>query len=135
MTMLRPAIPLSARIFGWILVLAGCFFAYVYMAAPGSFFPGVAVETYSEQFGLYSTGVRILGAVLGLVIALVFDSAALLALMLATRVFTELGDVAVGLAINNGAPDANTFILTGLATVELFFVVMLLRHIRNSPSA
>jgi hypothetical protein len=125
----RPGIPVSAKIFGWVLVLAGCFFSYVYMFAPGGFFDGVEIRTYSEQFGLYSTGVRILGSVLGLVIALVLDSAALLALMLATRVFIELGDVAVGLAIN-GAADANTFMLTGLAVLEAFFVALLLRNLK-----
>ena len=99
---LRPAIPRSAQIFGWILVMAGLFFGYIYMFQPGSFFPGVAITSYSEQFGLYSTGVRILGAVLGIAIALILNSAALLALMLATRIFIEVGDVFVGLVVNNG---------------------------------
>lgn len=129
---LQPGIPRAARIFGWLLALAGAFFAYVYMVAPGGFFPGVSIGSYSEQFGLYSTGIRILGSVLGLVIALLLDSAALLALMLATRVFIELGDVAVGLTINHGVPDANTFILPALAGVEIFFLVLLLRRIKNA---
>lgn len=125
---LGPSIPFSAKVFGWLLVLAGLFFAYVYMAAPGGFFPGVVINSYSEQFGLYSTGVRILGSVLGLAIALLLNSAALLALMLATRVFIEFGDVAVGLVIN-GAPDANTYTLTALGAAEIFFVVLLLRRL------
>jgi hypothetical protein len=124
---LQPAVPRPAKVFGWILGLAGCFFAYVYMFNPGAFFPGVAIATYSEQFGLYSTGVRILGAVLGLLIALVLDSAALLALMLATRIFIELGDVIVGLVINHGSPDANTFTLLALAAVEAWFLAKLIR--------
>lgn len=127
--LLQPAAPLPAKVFGWILVFAGAFFAYVYMVDPGSFFPGVSIATYSEQFGLYSTGVRILGSVLGIVVALILDSAALLALMLATRVFIEIGDVFVGLIVNDGSPDANTFALLALATIEIVFVAMLLRRL------
>ncbi len=130
MQALTPRIPVPAKVFGWMLVAAGLFFAWVYMATPGSFFPGVSITSYAEQFGLYSTGVRILGSVLGLVIALLLDSAALLALMIATRVFIELGDVVVGLVINNGAPDTNTFTLLVLAAVEAFFVVLLIRKVR-----
>jgi hypothetical protein len=123
-------IPLRAKVFGWILVFAGCFFAWVYMAAPGQFFPGVTVESFSERFGLYSTGVRILGSVLGILVALVLNSAALLAVMLATRVFIELGDVVVGLVLN-GVPDTNTFTLIVLAAVELYMLVFLVGRIRS----
>ncbi len=122
-------IPRRAMIFGWILVLAGCFFAYVFTVMPGAFFPGVTVETFSERFGLYSTGVRVLGSVLGILVALLLNSAALLALMLLTRVFIELGDVTVGLVLN-GAPDANTFTLLTLAAVEVYMLVFLVRSIR-----
>lgn len=130
-TFLRPGVPASAKVFGWVLVFAGLFFAYVYTQSPGGFFPGVSIATNSEKFGLYSTGVRILGSVLGLAIALMLDSAALLALMLATRVFIELGDVMVGLIINR-APDANTVTLAVLAAVEIYFVLLLLRTVRNA---
>jgi hypothetical protein len=133
-SILPPSIPRSAKIFGWLLVVAGCFFAYVYMISPGSFFPGVEVQTYSERFGLYSTGVRILGSVLGIVIALILNSAALLALMLATRVFIELGDVVVGLVINNGSPDSNTITLSVLAAVEVFFILKLLQVLRRQST-
>jgi hypothetical protein len=124
-------IPARAKVFGWLLVAAGCFFAYVYMVMPGAFFPGVTVETFAEKFGLYSTGVRILGSVLGIGVALLLNSAALLALMLLTRIFIELGDVAVGLILN-GAPDANTFTLTALAAVELYMLLFLIRRIRST---
>ncbi len=129
---LQPGIPVSAKVFGWILVLAGSFFAYVYMFTPGSFFPGVTVTTFSEQFGLYSTGVRILGAVLGILIALILNSAILLALMLATRIFIELGDVIVGLIVNNGSPDSNTFTLLALAAVEAYFLAKLVKVVLGS---
>lgn len=125
--LLQPEIPVSAKLFGWILVLAGLFFAYVYMAIPGSFFPGVTINTFSEQFGLYSTGVRILGSVLGIIIALVLNSAALLALMLATRIFIEVGDVVTGLVVNQGVPDTNTVTLLILAAIEAYFLVRLMK--------
>jgi hypothetical protein len=32
-------IPTPTKIFGWILVAAGIFFAYVYAITPGAFFP------------------------------------------------------------------------------------------------
>lgn len=131
-TLLQPSIPTIPKVFGWILVLAGSFFAYIYMFSPGSFFPGVSVSTYSEQFGLYSTGVRILAAVLGIVIALYFNSAALLAMMLVTRVFTETGDVVVGLVVNQGVPDTNTFTLLILAAIEVYMIVLLLNVLRKA---
>ena len=123
-------IPTRAKLFGWLLVLAGCFFAYVYMATPNTFFPGVTVDTFAEKFGLYSTSVRILGSVLGILVALLLNSAALLALMLLTRIFIELGDVVVGLILNGG-PDANTFTLTALAAIELFTCLFLVARIRS----
>ncbi len=126
---LQITVTTRARVFGWILVLAGTFFAYVYMAMPGSFFPGVVIESYSEKFGLYSTGVRILGSVVGLVVALILNSAVLLALMLLTRIFIELGDVVVGLILNGGT-DANSFTLTALAAVEIYMLVHLIGVIR-----
>ncbi len=123
-------IPTRAKVFGWLLVLAGCFFAWVYMETPGSFFPGVSVKTFSERFGLYSTGVRILGSVLGILVALLLNNAALLALMLLTRIFIELGDLCIGLILN-GAPDANTITLLALAAVETYMLLFLLTRIRR----
>ena len=124
-------IPQRAKVFGWILVAAGLFFAYVYAVTPGAFFPGVTVQTFAEKFGLYSTSVRIMGSVLGIVLALLLNRAALLALMLATRIFIELGDVAVGFMLN-GAPDANTYTLTALAAVEIYMLVFLVRQMRGT---
>lgn len=123
---LGPRIPLSAKVFGWLLVVAGFYFFYVFTQVPGSFFPGVVIETYSEKFGLYSTGARVLGSVAGLAIALWLDSAALLALMLATRILIEIGDILVGLILNQ-APDANTYALAVTAGIETIFLIILLR--------
>lgn len=131
---LAEPIPTRAKIFGWLLVLAGCFFAFVYMISPGAFFPGVTVETFSEKFGLYSTGVRILGSVVGIVVALALNSAALFALMLFTRIFIEVGDVLVGLVLNGG-PDMNTITLLALALVEIYMLVFLLNRIRRGRQA
>lgn len=131
LTHFSPEAPLRAKVFGWVLVLAGCFFAYVYMFAPAGFFPGVTVETFSEKFGLYSTGVRILGSVIGILAALLLNSAALLAIMLFTRIFIELGDVVVGLVLNGG-PDANTFTLLALASAEVYMLVYLIGHLRRA---
>ena len=103
------------------------------MANPGTSLPGVAVESSSEKFDLYSTSVRILGSVVGIVAALLLNSAALLALMLLTRILIELGDVAVGLILNGGA-DANTVTLALLAAVVLYMLVFLVGRIR-SPRA
>lgn len=130
-SILDPRIPLRAKIFGWILVLAGCFFAYIYMITPATFFSGVSVTTFAEKFGLYSTGVRILGSVIGILAALLLNSAALLALMLVTRIFIELGDVTVGLVLNGG-PDANTFTLLALAAVEMYILIFLVKTIRSA---
>ena len=127
---LSAPIPTRANVFGWLLVLAGCFFAWVYMATPGRFFPGVSIETFSERFGLYSTGVRILGSVLGILVALLLNNAALLALMLLTRIFIELGDVCIGLVLN-GAPDTNTVTLLALAAVETYMLLFLIARIRR----
>ena len=131
-SLLQPPIPTVPKVFGWILVVAGSFFAYIYMFSPGTFFPGVTISTYSEQFGLYSTGVRILAAVLGIIIALYFNSAALLAVMLVMRVFVEVGDVIVGLVVNQGTPDANTFTLLALAAIEIVMIVLLLKVLKKA---
>lgn len=54
--------------------------------------------------------------------------------MLLTRIFIEQGDVCVGLVINNGSPDQNTFVLFALATVELVVLATLVRLLfRSTP--
>ena len=93
-------------------------------------FYAVAIEDFSDTFGLYSTAVRILGSALGITLALLLNSAALLALMLDTRIFIELGDVVVGLVLNGG-PDANTFTRTALAAVEAHMLVFLIGKLRG----
>lgn len=123
---LGPQIPVLAKIFGWLLVIAGIYFFYVFTQSPGDFFPSVVIETYSEKFGLYSTGARIMGSVVGLIIALWLNSAALLALMLATRIIIEAGDILVGLILNGGV-DMNTYALTMTAGVETLFLIILVR--------
>lgn len=129
---LGPRIPISAKVFGYFMVIAGMIFAYVYMVNPGLAFAEIEIKTVSEQFGLYSTGGRIIGSVVGILLALLFDSAALLGLMLVTRVVIELGDVIVGLVIHGGATDANTFALIILAAVEVFFIAKLVKSVSKA---
>ena len=131
---LGPGISTSPKIFGYFMVIAGLFFAYVYMFNPGLAFPGIEIKTVSEQFGLYSTGVRVIGSVVGILLALVLDCAVMLIIMLATRVVIELGDVIVGLVIHGGAVDANTFSLTVLAAIEVFFMVKLVKSLTRVTS-
>jgi hypothetical protein len=130
---LGPGISISAKIFGYFMVFAGLFFAYVYMFNPGLGFPGIEIKSVSEQFGLYSTGVRVIGSVVGILLALLLDSAALLALMLVTRVVIELGDVILGLVIRGGTTDVNTFTLTILAAIEVFFIMKLIKSFSKTP--
>ena len=48
--LLQPEIPTLPKAFGWVLVLAGLFFAYVYMMAPGMFFPAFRPILNSSAF-------------------------------------------------------------------------------------
>ena len=65
-------IPLAVRIFTWLLICAGFFFAYVYTFNPGLSFPGAKITDYSSQLGFASTGVRVLGSVVALLISVIF---------------------------------------------------------------
>jgi hypothetical protein len=123
-------IPNSARIFGWILIAAGTFFAYVYMFKPSLSFPEIILDTQSAKFGLWSTGVRIISSVIGIYIALRLNSALLLAIMLATRIVIEIGDVLVGFAVYK-VPNINTLTLLILASIEIYFLLKLYKHLKS----
>lgn len=125
----RTGIPASVKLFAAVLSLAGLFFAYVYAFDPGLVFPGAQITDYSSRFGFYSTGIRVFGSVVGLVIALWLDSPRLLALMLATRLVIELGDIVIGLT--TGGAMSNNIMLGVLATLELLAIIKLLRVIRG----
>ncbi len=101
------AIPTPVRIFTWILICAGSFFFYVYTFNPVISFPNASLATYSAKMGFASTGVRILGSVLALLISVVANNPRWLFIILVSRVFIELGDVVVGLVLDGVT--ANTF--------------------------
>lgn len=122
------AIPQSVKIFSWILVCAGCFFFYVYTFNPGLSFPNAVLDSYSAKLGFASTGVRILGSVVALVISLVANDARWLFITLVSRVFIELGDVVVGLVLDGVT--ANTGALVVLAALEIWAVRRLWTVIR-----
>ena len=70
--------------------------------------------------GFASTGVRILGSVLALIISVWVNDARWLFITLVSGIFIELGDTVVGLLLDG--PTANTAALLGLAAVEVWAV-------------
>lgn len=128
----RSGIPASVKLFAGVLSLAGLFFTYVYAFDPGLVFPGAQITDYSSRFGFYSAGIRVFGSVVGLVIALWLNSPRLLALMLATRLVIELGDLGIGVA--TGGAMSNNIMLVVLATFELLAIIKLLQVIRSEQA-
>ena len=125
----RVGIPTSVKIFTVLLILAGLFFAYVFCFNPGLAFPGAKIHDYSSQLGFMSTGVRVLGSVVGLAIALALNNPRLLLLMLITRLVIEIGDIAVGFA--TGGTLANTIMIGIIASLELLAILKLLQVLRR----
>ena len=124
-------IPGSIKIFTALLILAGVFFTYVFSFDPGLTFPGAKITDYSSRLGFMSTGVRVIGSVVGLVIALALNSPRLLLLMLITRLVIEVGDILVGFV--TGGTTSNTIMIGIIALLELLAVLKLLQVIRNEP--
>lgn len=116
-------IPTPVKIFTWILICAGLFFFYVYTFSPNISFPNANLETYSAKLGFESTGVRILGSVLALLISVIYNKPHWLFITLISRIFIELGDVVVGLTLDGMT--ANTFALIVLASLEIWAVLRL----------
>ncbi|MDD5151725.1 MAG: hypothetical protein PHC28_14815, partial [Flavobacterium sp.] len=83
------AIPTPVKIFTWILICAGLFFFYVYTFSPNISFPNANLETYSAKLGFGSTGVRILGSVLALLISVIYNKPHWLFITLISRIFIE----------------------------------------------
>lgn len=124
----RVEIPAPVKIFTWILIGAGTFFFYVYTFNPGISFPQATLETYSAKMGFASTGVRILGSVLALIISVVANNPRWLFITLISRIFIELGDVVVGLVLDG--PTVNTASLIILASLEIWAVLRLWKVIK-----
>ena len=81
------------------------------------------MNTYSAKLGFESTGVRILGSVLALLISVIYSKPHWLFITLISRIFIELGDVVVGLTLDGVT--ANTFALIVLASAEIWAVLRL----------
>ena len=128
---LAAGIPAPVKIFTWILICAGCFFFYVYTFNPGISFPNASLDAYSAKMGFASTGVRILGSVLALIISVVAKNPRWLFITLISRIFIELGDVVVGLMLDGVT--ANTFALVVLASAETWAVLKLWKVIKTNP--
>ena len=122
-------IPTPVKIFTWILIGAGSFFFYVYTFNPVLSFPNANLDTYSAKMGFASTGVRILGSVLALLISVVANNPRWLFITLVSRIFIELGDVVVGLTLDGAT--ANTFSLTVLAGIEIWAALRLWKIIET----
>lgn len=118
-------IPASVKVFAWVLILAGIFFAYVFTFNPGLVFQGTRISDYSSQLGFYSTGVRVLGGVVALLISVVFNRADWLLITLISRLAIELGDIVVGFA--TGGAMVNNAMVALIAVFELWAIVKLVR--------
>lgn len=127
----RVGIPAIVKGFTALLILAGLGFAYVFTFNPGLAFPGASITDYSSQLGFMSTGVRVFGSVVGLVIALALNSPRLLLLMLVTRLVIEVGDIMVGFA--TGGTTSNAVMIGVLAVLECLAILKLVRVIQHEP--
>jgi hypothetical protein len=87
--MAAATIPQSVKIFAWVLIGAGVFFAYVYTFNPGLAFPGAAITDYSSKFAFASTGVRVLGSVAALLISVICNKPQWLLITLISRLVIE----------------------------------------------
>ena len=118
-------IPQPVKIFTWVLICAGLFFAYVFTFNPGLSFPGAQITDYSSQLGFASTGVRVLGSVVALLISVLFNKPQWLLITLISRLFIEVGDIVVGLA--TGGAMANNIMIGVLALCELWAILKLFK--------
>ena len=118
-------IPQPVRLFTWLLILAGLFFAYVFTFNPGLSFPGARITDYSSQLGFASTGVRVLGSVAALLISVIYNKPQWLLITLVSRLVIEVGDILVGLLI--GGTLTNTIMISLIAIMELWAIRRLLK--------
>ena len=120
MTATEVGIPPSVKLFTWLLICAGVFFAYVFTFNPGLTFPGVQITDDASQFGFASTGVRVLGSVVALLLSVLLNKPQWLLITLISRVVIELGDIAVGIAM--GGAWSNNLMIGVIATLELWAI-------------
>lgn len=118
-------IPQPVKIFTWVLICAGLFFAYVYTFNPSLAFPGAKITDYSSQFGFASTGVRVLGSVAALMISVLYNKPQWLLITLISRLVIEVGDIIVGFA--TGGAMVNNIMIGVIAALELWAILKLVR--------
>lgn len=123
------SIPLSVKIFSWILIVAGIFFFYVFTFNPGLCFPGASITDYSSQLGFSSAGVRILGSVVALLISVIFNKSQWLFITLVSRLAIEIGDIIVN--VSTGGTMLNTIMIGTIAILEFWAIVKLYRIIKS----
>lgn len=128
-------IPPAVKIFTWILICAGLFFAYVFAFNPGLSFPGAKITDYSSQLGFASTGVRVLGSVVALLISVICNKPQWLLITLMSRLVIEAGDIVVGVV--TGGTMANNIMIGVIAAFELWAILKLMNpshRIRRNTS-
>lgn len=126
---LHQSIPLSVKIFSWILIVAGIFFFYVFTFNPGLSFPGACITDYSSQLGFSSAGVRVLGSVVALLISVIFNKPQWLFITLISRLVIETGDIIVNVATDGTI--TNTILIGVIAILELWAVIKLYKIIKT----
>lgn len=124
---MKQGIPTPVKIFTWVLICAGLFFSYVFAFNPGLSFPGASITDYSSQLGFYSTGVRVLGSVVALLISVLYNNPRFLFITLVSRIVIEAGDIIVGFA--TGGTMMNTIMIAIIAALELWAILQLLKVI------
>lgn len=129
-TISEPGIPTPVKLFTWLLICAGLFFAYVFTFNPGLSFPGAAITDYSSQLGFASTGVRVLGSVAALLLSVLYNRLQWLFITLVSRVVIEVGDVIVGLT--TGGTITNNLMIGVIAALEIWAISQLLKVTRTS---
>lgn len=122
-------IPLSVKIFAWVLIVAGLFFFYVFTFNPGLSFPGASITDYSSQLGFSSTGVRVLGSVIALLISVIYNKPQWLFITLISRLVIEIGDIIVNI-LTHGTP-INTIMIGIIAVLEFWAVLKLYKTIKS----
>lgn len=116
-------IPQAVKIFTWVLICAGLFFAYVSTFNPGLSFPGAKITDYSSQLGFASTGVRVLGSVAALLVSVICNKPQWLLITLISRLVIEVGDIIVGFA--TGGTMVNNIMISIIAALELWAILKL----------
>ncbi len=121
-------IPLPIKVFAWMLIFAGCFFAYVFNFNPSLTNPSASISDYSSQLGFTMTAVRVISSVVALLISVYFNNSKFMAITLVSRVVGEWGDVITSLVL--GGTLMHQIPLAILGAIELWAVLTLFKNIK-----